>query len=311
MKSTDSLHDAESSRTNEQGPSRAVDVTRRRFLAAGAAGVAGLGALGNAAAAPNEHTLVIEGFSPTTTYSFTVGGNLQKSTAGGASINRSDHIIGRSAHGAVSNGTDAYTFTGDLHSFDFDGSGEINVTLDGEPAHVGRRSDHTLLIEGFGPNTPYSFAVSEVAIQSDAYGASINDSDRTSAYGVSGAVQAGTDAYTYVGDLESFDFARSGELRVTIDGKPAHVGQRPDQLLRIGASGEYTPYEFSVSGSIRRGRQLDGQQDDIDGNSASGAVSGTGIDAYAYDGQLTALSYPDDTSPEVRTNYELVDKDSV
>ena len=394
MRTTDSHHDAESSQNNKHGSSQFVDITRRRFLAAGAAGVAGLGTLENVTAATTKHTLIIEGFGSTTSYSFTVGGNLQKSTADGASINSSDNIVGQSTHGAVGGGKDAYTFTGPLYAFDFDRSGEINVTLDGEaahvgnrpdhvlsiegfgsttsysctvednlqkstadgasinssddivgqsahgvvgggkdaytfdgklysfdfdrsgeinvmldgkPAHVGNRADHTLLIEGFGTNTPYSFAVtSGTIVQTDAYDASVNDSDHTNSYGASGAVQSGKDAYTYSGRLQSFDFRRSGEINVTIDGKAAHVGRRPDRTLYIVADGEYTPYEFSVSGSIRGVIQKDGGQDTVDSPSVSGAVSGTGYDAYTYDGDLTALTYPDDTSPEVRSNGELV-----
>lgn len=308
MRTTDSHHNAESSQNNKHGSSQFIDVTRRRFLTAGAAGVAGLGILGSATAATDEHTLTIEGFGPTTTYSFTVGDNLEKSTADGASINRSDHIIDRSAHGAVSNGKDAYTFTGDLYSFDFDRSGEINVLIDGEPAHVGNRPDHTLLIEGFGLNTPYSFSTSTYATKSDAYGASINKSDNANAYGVSGAVQSGKDAYTYDGRLQSFYFRPSGEVRVTIDGKAAHVGRRPDRKLTIVAHGEYTPYEFSVSGSIREVLQKEDGQDTLESTLVSGAVSGYGYDAYAYDGSLAALTYPDDTSPGVYSNDELVAK---
>jgi hypothetical protein len=254
-----------------------------------------------------DHVLSIEGFGSTTSYSFTVGDNLQKSTADGASINNSDDIVAQSAHGAVGGGKDAYTFDGQLYSFDFDRSGEINVTLDGKPAHVGNRADHTLLIEGFGTNTPYSFAVSSgITVQTDAYSASVNESDNTNSYGAAGAVQAGKDAYTYAGRLQSFDFRRSGEINVTIDGKAAHVGRRPDRTLYIVANGEYTPYEFSVSGSIRGVIQKDDRQDTLESTLVSGAVSGNGYDAYTYDGDLTALTYPDDTSLEVRSNYELV-----
>jgi hypothetical protein len=294
-------------RAQASDPSPAVDTTRRRFLAAGAAGIAGLGTLGSASAAPDRHTLTIDGFGPPTTYSFTVGGDLEKSTAEGATIDRSDWIVDRSAHGAVANGMDAYTFTGALYSFDFDGSGEINVLLDGEPAHVGNRPDHTLVIDGFGTTTPYSFTIGKgTATQSDADGASVNDSDHTNDFGTSGAVRAGTDAYVYDGSLQSFDFDRSGEINVTIDGKAAHVGRRPDRTLTIAGDGEYTPYEFSVSGSIRGVIEIDEEQAIVDSPLVFGAVSGDGRDTYTYDGDLTELTYPDDRSPEIHSNDELV-----
>ena len=267
--------------------------SRRSFLASTAAATAGIAGIGTvSAAAADEHTLVIEGFGTNTPYSFTVGGNLQKSTADGASINRSDDIVGQSAHGAVDGGTDAYTFTGDLYSFDFDRSGEINVTLDGRPAHVGNRPDHVLLIEGFGTTTSYSFSTSSSSSyprRSDAYGASVNSSDYTGLGSAHGAVKNGKDAYTFNGSLRSFDFDRSGEVNVTIDGRAAYVGNRPDHTLIIIGNGTYSRYEFSVTGSLRGVEGIDNQQDSVNEKSASGAVSGRGRDIYVYDGEMTSL----------------------
>ncbi len=305
MQFTASRHEV--GRVQASDPSPAVKTSRRRFLTAGAAGIAGLGTLGSARAAPDRHTLTIDGFGPSTTYSFTVGGDLEKSTADGATIDRSDRIVDRSAHGAVGDGKDAYTFTGELSSFDFDGSGEINVLLDGEPAHVGNRPDHTLVIDGFGTTTPYSFVIGKgTASQSDACDASVNDSDRTTDFGTGGAVRSGTDAYVYDGFLQSFDFDRTGEINVTIDGEAAHVGRRPDRTLTIAGDGEYTPYELSVSGSIRGIIEIDEEQAIVDSPTVSGAVSGDGRDTYTYDGDLTELTYPDDCSPVIHSNDEVV-----
>ena len=82
MKSNRAAHEKETSSPDTNRKSRqSVGVTRRRFLATSAVGVAGLGALGSAgsaAAANDEHTLVIEGFGSPTSYSFTVGDNLKK-----------------------------------------------------------------------------------------------------------------------------------------------------------------------------------------------------------------------------------------
>lgn len=258
-----------------------------------------------------DHVLSIEGFGSSTSYSFTAGDNLQKSTIGGASINSSDDIVAQSAHGAVGGGKDTYTFEGPLYAFDFDSSGEINVMLDGKAAHVGNRPDHVLLIEGFGPTTSYSFSTTKFPFKSEAYGASINSSDTNTALGASGAVEDGKDAYVYKGRLRAFDFDRSGELRVTIDGKAAHVGNRPDRLLRLFANGEYSPYEFSVSDSLREAKGVESQQDTIDGTSASGAVSGYGNDQYAFDGELTSLSFPGENAPHVYSNGKRVSPSDV
>ena len=300
-------------------PSRSV--TRRRFLAASAAGAASLGALGSAgtaAANTGEHTLVIEGFDSQTSYSFTVGNDLEKSTAEGATIDDNDEIIDQNAHGQVWEGKDAYTFDGPLYSFDFDRSGEINVTLDGEPARVGNRPDHTLLIEGFGPVTSYSFSTSGRAERSDAYNATVDSTEKINAYGVSGAVQNGQDAFTYDGELLSFDFDRDGEVRVTIDGKAAHVGQRPDRTITVVAKGRYAEYRVGFDGSIREvidaesGQdgieedKFDGLPDEDSDHTFDGAVSGTGYDQFTIDGDVTHTVIHNDNAPAIYSNHRQV-----
>ena len=292
--------------------------SRRSFLASTVAATVGIAGLGTvSAAATDEHTLVIEGFGTNTPYSFTVGGNLQKSTAGGASINRSDDIVGQSAHGAVGGGTDAYTFTGDLYSFDFDRSGEINVTLDGRPAHVGNRPDHTLLIEGFGPVTSYSFSSSGQAEKSDAYGASIDSGEKINEYGVQGAVQSGKDAFTYDGRLLSFDFDRDNPIRVTIDGRAAHVGRRPDRTITIVAKGRYAEYRVEFDGSLREVINAESGQDGIDEDkfdminedrdqTFDGAVSGTGYDKFTIDGDVNSTVHHNDNAPTIYSNYRQI-----
>ncbi|MGN8213152.1 pre-peptidase [Halococcus salifodinae] len=322
MGSNRAAHETEtSSPSNDRDTHQSVDVTRRRFIATSAAGVAGLGALGSAgsaAAASGEHTLVIEGFDSQTSYSFTVGNNLEKSTAEGATIDDNDEIIDQSAHGQVWEGKDAYTFDGPLYSFDFDRSGEINVTLDGEPARVGNRPDHTLVIEGFGPVTSYSFSTSGRAKHSDAYGATVNKAEKINDYGVTGAVQNGKDAFTYDGELLSFDFDRDGEVRVTIDGKAAHVGQRPDRTITVVAKGRYAEYRVGFEGTIREVIDAESGQDGInedkfeglpdeDGDQTfDGAVSGTGYDRFTIDGDVTNTVHHNDNAPAIYSNYRQI-----
>lgn len=279
------------------------------------AGLGALGSTGSAAAETGKHTLVIEGFDSQTSYSFTVGNNLQKSTAEGATIDDNDEIIDQSAHGQVWEGKDAYTFTGPLYSFDFDRSGEINVTLNGEPAHVGNRPDHTLLIEGFGPVTSYSFSTSARAEHSDAYGATVDKAETINDYGVAGSIQNGKDAFTYDGELLSFDFDQDGEVRVTIDGKAAHVGQRPDKTITVVAKGKYAEYRVEFDGSVREvidaeSGQDGSNEDKFEGlpvgsgdQSFSGAVSGTGYDKFTIDGDVTATVHRNDNAPAIYSNY--------
>ena len=295
MKTTGSLHDADDS------PS--VDVTRRKFLATSAVGVAGLGAVGSAAAAPEKHTLVINGTGPATSYSFTVGGNLEKTSSYGGSINSDDEIIGQSAHGAVGSGTDAYTFTGPLYSFDFDRSGSLDVQLDGEAARVGQRPDHTLLIEGTGSTSSYSFSTSERASKSEAYGASINGEEQINDYGVAGKITSGKDAFTYDGELLSFEFDEDSPVRVTIDGEAANVGERPDRTITVVATGEYADYELDIYGSVREVLDAEGR-DTVSRGTISGAVSGTGFDKYTIDGAVRSATHRGD--PDIYVNYRNI-----
>ena len=279
---------------------RQTNVTRRDCLrAAGAVGTGSLGMVGASdtvrAAAEGSHTLVIEGFGTTTSYSFTVGSNLQKSKADGASVNDSDDIMGESAHGAVGGGKDAYTFDGPFYAFDFDRSGEVNVTLDGEPAHVGNRPDHVLVIDGVGPTTPYSFTVGDNLEKSKADNASISSSDDIVRQSAHGAVGDGTDAYTFDGPFYAFDFDRSGAVNVTLDGEPAHVGNRPDHVLAIKGVDGGASYTFAVEENLKKseayGASID-SSDEIKGLNAyaAGAVGG-GVDSYTFDGRLRSFDF--------------------
>src|SRR5699024_5483743 len=97
-------------------------------------------------------------------------------------------------------GIDSYAFSGELVSFDLDG--EANVTLDGEPAHVGQLPDHALIIDGAGSRTEYSFSVSGNITGNDTLTPedSISDSTATGAVG-----DGGRDCYGFSGELVSFD----------------------------------------------------------------------------------------------------------
>jgi len=232
-----------------------------------------------------DHTLQIEGSGSRTTYSFTVNNNLK----GAGNLNPEDEISNQSASGAVSGGTDTYTFDGELVAFDFDGA-PINVYLDGEPARVGQRPDHYLRIERSGETTTYDFTV-DSNLQKSGVRASINSNDDINNQSASGAVGGGSDAYTFDGDLRAFDFD-GAPINVYLDGEPARVGQRPDHYLRIERSGETTTYDFTVDSNLQKSgvRASINSNDDINNQSASGAVGG-GSDAYTFDGDLRAFDF--------------------
>ncbi|EMA54320.1 hypothetical protein C451_06715 [Halococcus thailandensis JCM 13552] len=236
-----------------------------------------------------DHALIIDGTGSRTDYTFTVSGNLK-----GASITSEDTISGSTATGAVGGGSDSYGFTGELIAFSLDG--KANVTLDGEPAHVGQRPDHALVIDGTGSRTDYTFTVS-----GNLKGASITNEDSISDSTAISAVGSGRDSYGFTGELVAFDL--DGEANVTLDGEPAHVGQRPDHVLMIDGDGSHTDYRFSVSGNLD-GKNLTGE-DDISGSTATGAV-GSGQDSYAFTGDVEQLSLYGHTRIKVDRSAQII-----
>ncbi|RJS97607.1 pre-peptidase [Halococcus sp. IIIV-5B] len=287
MKSNNAPRDADDSQS--------VDVSRRKFLAASAVGVAGLGAVGSAAAAPDEHTLVIEGTGTKSNYLFTAGDNLKKSTADGATIDGDATITNNSAHGLVGSGKDAYTFDGNLLAFNFDGA-PINVLLDGEPAHVGMRPDHFVEIEGTGPATHYTFSVNANVEKSSGHGATFGSEDRIFNDGVtaSGRVNSGKDAYTFYDNRLDSNFLAfnfdGAPINVLLNGKPAHVGQNYEHLLQIQGTGSPATYNFTVSGPPRLAQtsKAGGSIDDGDTymlREAEGMVTNES-DVYRFNGKL-------------------------
>jgi hypothetical protein len=218
------------------------------------------------------HTLTIEGTGDRTNYSFTASGSVE-----GDQVNGHDTVRSSSAEGFVGSGTDQYAFSGELLAFDLDG--EANVTVDGEPAHVGQLPDHVLAIAGSGSRTDYSF-VTTGGIEP----VQVNGHDTVRESSAEGFVGSGVDSYAFSGELVAFDL--DGEANVTVDGEPAHVGQLPNHVLVIEGSGSRTDYTFSVSGGIDPVR-VNGH-DTVRESSAEGFV-GSGTDQYAFSGELLAF----------------------
>ncbi len=237
-----------------------------------------------------DHVLSIEGTDERFSYTFSVSGDLEKSTANGATIDDNDTISDNTATGQGGNGgIDSYAFSGSLESFALDG--EANVTLDGEPAHVGQRSDHVLSIEGTDERFSYTFSVSGDLEKSTANGATIDDNDTITDYAATGqGGDGGIDSYVFSGELTSFDL--DGEANITLDGEPAHVGQRPDHYLRIKGSGSTTNYSFRVDSNLQKSGVRAGTsgEDQISTQSASGTVD-DGADAYTFDGDLVTFDF--------------------
>ena len=264
-------------------------LSRRRLLHLTTLGLAGVvGASSRAGARSSSNTLTIEGIGPRADYRLTVGGNLQKSRANGASIGGSDEISGNSVVGWVGGGVDSYTFDGSIVSLALDG--DARIELNGRRIDPAVYPDHVLTIEGAGPRTDYSFTVETNLEKSTANGASIGGSDDVFGNSVVGWVGGGADSYTFDGDIEAFSL--DGQAEVTLDGGPAHVGQRPDHVITINGTGPRADYSFTVGGNLEKSRANGasiGGSDEISGNSVVGWVGG-GVDSYTFDGDIEAFS---------------------
>ena len=283
-------------------------------------GVGSSAVVGNAAAADTEpkRTLTIEGTGSTAHYRFSVSGELNKSTAMGASIN-GDDLSGSTADGAVGGGKDSYAFSGELTSYSVDN--DVRLYLNGEPL------TDTITIEDIPEDrrTNYELRVDGEVLKSPAMSASINGNDEITprndpesvedqtgekalageTYAL-GGVNDGKDSYVVSGDITGFH--ADGNVTVYLNGEEI---ADPSQFVRTTLTFESTSgtssYDFSTSGDITKSKAMGATIDNGDtagSGSASGAVGG-GRDSYAFTGEITEFS-GDDTL-RVYLNREEID----
>jgi hypothetical protein len=237
------------------------------------------------------NTLSIESTAGTdrAEYRFTVEGDLEKSTATGADRNSADTISGQTASGYVTSGLDSYVFSGGIERFDLDGTAA--VFLNGDRIDPEKYSGSVLSVRATSNTnkTNYQFTVEGDLEKSTANGADLNSADTISGQTATGYVTSGLDSYTFSGGLEAFDL--DGRAYVTLNGEPAHVGQRPDHALTIEGAGPRADYFFSVGNDLAKstanGADLN-SADTISGQTATGYTT-SGLDSYTFSGGLEAF----------------------
>jgi parallel beta-helix repeat protein len=162
----------------------------------------------------------------------------------------------------------------------------FNLTVvDGE-------TTHTVELIGGGTYTEYDLTVSGEVTG----GAGLNPVDSFSGSSASGTIIAGSDTYVFTGELTSVSIDDSATVEV--DGEvvdPATLGQTE---IEIVGSGEYTEYEFDVSGEVTGGAGLNAA-DSFSGASASGTVIG-GSDTYTFTGEVRNLSVDGSATVRIR-----------
>ncbi|MFC5971972.1 right-handed parallel beta-helix repeat-containing protein [Halomarina salina] len=203
-----------------------------------------------------------DGFAP---YEFSVSGDLEFDSRFGTE----DSIDGSTASGFLVGGTDGYEFTGDITSFDVEGS--ATVRLDGEtvdPSSLGDGSSggdsdsessesesddssssdggssggmHALTLSGDGL-APYEFSVSGDVGFDPTFGTE----DRIDGSTVTGFLVGGTDKYQFDGDITSFDV--EGSATVRLDGETVDPSSLGDGSSG-GSSGDDSDSESEESDS--------------------------------------------------------------
>ena len=307
-------------------------LNRRAYLrltsAAGVIGVGSAAFAGNAGATDTEpqRTLTIEGSSGGSRYRFSVGGDLNKSTAMNASINSNDDLSGNTADGSVAkSGRDSYAFSGEVTGFST--GGDPLLYLNGEPL------TDTLTIEDIPEDrrTNYELRVDGEVLKSTAMSASINGNDeitpRDDPYSVSqrigeealagetyalGGVNNGKDSYVVSGEITGFH--ADGNVTVYLNGEEV---AEPARFVRTtltfeSIDGDYASYDFATSGDITKSKFMGAtinDNDTMESGGADGAVTGNGRDSYAFTGEITDFSGSDNL--RVYLNREEIDKSTL
>ncbi|WP_256686338.1 S8 family serine peptidase [Halococcus qingdaonensis] len=255
---------------------------------------------------PNQYAgniLSIEGQDSRADYTFSISGKITKSTANGGTIGSSSDVSGSTATGYVWGGTDSYAFSGDIESFNLDG--KANVTLNNEPAHVGRRPDHIFSIEGQGSRADYTLSVTEDLSKSTANNGTIGSSSEVSGSTATGYVWGGTDSYAFSGKIASLSL--DGDASIYLDGQKINPTQFSDNILSIEGQDSRADYTFSVSGKLTKSTANDGtigSSTKVLESTATGYVWG-GTDSYAFSGNIESFNLGGDA--EVFLNGKRID----
>ncbi|WP_273837687.1 hypothetical protein [Halococcus sp. PRR34] len=213
-------------------------------------------------------------------YQLTVSGDLGKSTARGATIDPNDTISGSTATGQGGDGgVDSYGFSGEITQMDVDG--DVTVYLDDEVIPQDKYLGNVLSFYGTGSSAEYTFSVSGELSGYEG----LNGPDTISGSSATGSVSSGRDRYAFAGEVT--DISADGDIDIYLNGNEVTSAELLPNVLEFDGQGQYTSYEFSVSGSLTGYRGINGP-DRINGLSASGGV-GSGRDIYAFSGEITNI----------------------
>lgn len=235
-------------------------------------------------------TIISQG--PRTDYRFTTTGDVEKSTAYGASIDPGDRIRDSTVVGAVAGGTDSFAYYGEITSFNAEGPAEVRIN--GQEVNPEELGENVITIRSQGSLASYTISVESDAEKSAQYGASVDPGDNIVRYDdenldtiITGRVKGGSDSFVFEGPVTSFSV--SGEAEVLINGTLVNSAEFGEQVITISGRGPRADYELEFTGNVEKstayGASVDSGDRIVD-SEIRGAVS-SGSDSFIFEGQIT------------------------
>jgi hypothetical protein len=193
----------------------------------------------------------------------------------------------------------AFHFTGEVDDVAVTDPDTVTVSVNGTAVDDlstigGDDLPHTVSFVGTGSATSYSFTVSgDIAA-----GSSPNDdiADNISSSSAEGAIETGTHAYDFSGELT--DLTVTGNVEVYVDGEPLDEDSSDRHLIVFDGSNndEVSSYKFAVSGSVESSpehtvaadSEWDSLESKVETDSAVGLVH-QGKDAFWFSGYIEEL----------------------
>ncbi|EMA36424.1 autotransporter outer membrane beta-barrel domain-containing protein [Halococcus hamelinensis] len=242
-------------------------------------------------------TLSITSTGESASYRFTVGGDVERTTTNGATVDDNDVVDGKTVTGQVGGGgRDSYSISGGVLSFEMDG--DALIYLNDREMEAGQFSNNTITIASDGGRSSYRLAASVALGKSDAMNATVDDNDDLSGAHATGQVDGGgRDSYGFSGEITAF--SQDGDASVYLDSEAIDPDSLPDNTLTVSSQGGRSTYEFTVDGDVEKtttnGATVD-DNDAISGDTVSGQVGGGGRDSYSISGTVSAFDIDGDAA---------------
>lgn len=172
----------------------------------------------------NWNAVTIDGQGSTAYYTFTVDGNVQKSTAYGGTINAYDKIVSYDnidtiVTGRTTNEPDSFILGGEITSFSI--SSPAKVSINGEEIDHEQYGKTIITISGRGSPAHYEFEFIGDVEKSTSHKGTINPFDKVHDSTVTGRTTNEPDAYVFSGAIT--DYSDDAPVDVALNGAPTGI----------------------------------------------------------------------------------------